>query len=278
MIGFIGIGNMGGAIARAVCKSVDPKSVYVSNHNREKAESFRSLGCCPCPNEQIAKNCKFIFLGVKPQAMEAAVREIAPALSARDDHFVLVTMAAAIECRKIQDWVGGAYPVIRIMPNMPVSVGKGVVQYCSLDTCDGDCEEFAALLAQAGIVDAVPESMIDAACALSGSGPAFCFMFIEALADGAVSCGLPREKALRYAAQMVEGSARLVLESGAHPGVLKDQICSPAGTTIEGVRALEGSGFRSAAIEAVKAAYEKSRRMKRGETRKSKGDCDENCD
>ena len=278
MIGFIGVGNMGGAIARAVCKCTNPKEIYVSNHNKEKAAVFGALGCLPASNGEISKNSKFIFLGVKPQLMEDALCEIAPVLAQRTDHFVLVTMAAAIECRKVQEWAGGAYPVIRIMPNMPVSIGRGVIQYCSLDTLEGDCEEFAALLVHSGIVDAVPEGMIDAACALSGSGPAFCFMFIEALADGAVSCGLPRDKALSYAAQMVEGSARLVLESGIHPGVLKDQICSPAGTTIEGVRALEGSGFRSAAIEAVKSAYEKSRRMKRSETRKSKGDCNENCD
>lgn len=133
-----------------------------------------------------------------------------------------------------------------------------MVLYCGLDAEQGDLDSFAALMAPAGLVDPLDEKLIDAASAISGCGPAYVYLFLEALADGGVACGLPRDKALAYAAQTVEGAARMVLESGKHPGALKDAVCSPAGSTIQGVRALEANGFRSAALEAVIAAYDKT--------------------
>ena len=153
-------------------------------------------------------------------------------------------------------------PVIRMMPNTPAAIGAGVVQYCGQGVTVEELDDFAALIAPAGLVDPVPEGMIDAASALSGCGPAFAYMFLEALADGGVACGLPRDKALAYAAQMLEGAARMVLESGRHPGALKDAVCSPGGTTIQGVRTLEEQGFRAAAMDAVIAAYEKTVRLR----------------
>lgn len=153
-------------------------------------------------------------------------------------------------------------PVIRIMPNTPAAIGAGVVQYCGQGAAEEELDSFAALIAPAGLVDPTPEELIDAASAVSGCGPAFAYLFIEALADGGVACGLPRDKAAAYAAQMLAGSARMVLESGKHPGALKDAVCSPGGTTIQGVRALEKGGFRSAAMEAVIAAYEKTVKLK----------------
>ena len=131
--------------------------------------------------------------------------------------------------------------------------GRGVSR-AQLDACK-------AILAPAGLVDEIDEKLIDAASCVSGCGPAFAYLFMEALADGGVACGLPREQALRYAAQMVAGSAEMVLQSGRHPGQLKDAVCSPGGTTIQGVRALEANGFRSAAMEAVLAAYEKTLKL-----------------
>ena len=171
-------------------------------------------------------------------------------------------MAAGLTCDTIRDMAGGDYPVIRIMPNTPCAIGKGVVQYCGLGVEEEELAEFAALMAPAGLIDRVEEKLIDAASALSGCGPAFAYLFIEALADGAVACGLPRDKALAYAAQMLAGSAELALNSGKHPGALKDAVCSPGGTTIQGVRALEEGGFRAAAMNAVIAAYEKTLSLK----------------
>ena len=257
-IGFIGVGNMGGALARAVCKAVEPERVLLANRTPEKAQSLaQELGCRWGSNEEAAQ-CRYIFLGVKPQMMAGLLDVIAPVLSARSDDFVLVTMAAGLSCTRIREMAGLDCPVIRIMPNTPAQIGQGVIQVCALGTGEDEMEEFVRLLAPAGLVDQIPETLIDAASALSGCGPAFTYLFIEGLADGAVACGLPRAQALAYAAQMVAGSANLVLESGKHPGALKDAVCSPGGTTIQGIRALEERGFRAAAMNAVIAAYEKT--------------------
>ena len=134
--------------------------------------------------------------------------------------------------------------MIRIMPNTPASVGEGMIQYCSSNVTAEEEEAFCRLMAPAGRLDPVPESLMDAASCVSGCGPAWVYQFIEALADGGVACGLPRVKAQEYAAQMVLGSAKMVLESGKHPGELKDAVCSPGGSTIQGVRVLEERGFR----------------------------------
>ena len=149
-----------------------------------------------------------------------------------------------------------------MMPNTPAAIGAGVVQYCGRGVTVEELDDFAALIAPAGLVDSVPESLIDAASAVSGCGPAFAYLFMEALADGGVACGLPRDKAVSYAAQMLEGAARMVLENGKHPGALKDAVCSPGGTTIQGVRILEERGFRAAAMDAVIAAYEKTLKLR----------------
>ena len=259
-IGFIGCGNMGSALAKAACKSAGADHVMLANRTKAKAEALASeLGCTACGNEQIASECQWIFLAVKPQMMADMLAGIAPVLRGRSDGFVLVTMAAGLSCEGIAQMAGGDYPVIRIMPNTPVAIGQGVVQVCAnAKVSRAQLEACKALLAPAGLVDEIEEKLIDAASSVSGCGPAFAYLFIEALADGGVACGLPRAKALQYAAQMLAGSAELVLQSGQHPGQLKDAVCSPGGTTIQGVRALEANGFRSAAMEAVLAAYEKT--------------------
>lgn len=263
--GFIGCGNMGGALATAVSKAIDPAEIslsdFISEKARELAEKIRAV---PSDNENIAKNCKYIFLGVKPQVMEKTAQEISPFLKKRTDRFIIVSMAAGLSIAAIQKMLGSDYPVIRIMPNTPVSVGKGVVLYSESEKVSvSEEEEFEALLKCAGIVDQIPESMIDAASAVSGCGPAFVYLFIEALADGGVLCGLPRDKAMAYAANTVMGAAETVIKSGKHPGVLKDAVCSPGGTTIEGVKALEDGSFRGAAMDAVIKAYEKTLRLKK---------------
>ena len=145
------------------------------------------------------------------------------------------------------------------MPNTPASIGEGMILYtCGEGVTSQEQEAFLSAMSGAGRLTALPENLIDAGSAVSGCGPAFVDLFIEALADGGVACGLPRPAAMELAAQMVAGSARLVLESGRHPGELKDAVCSPGGTTIQGVRALEQRGFRGSVMEAVIAAYEKT--------------------
>ena len=144
------------------------------------------------------------------------------------------------------------------MPNTPAAIGEGMILYCAEGVEPEEKTAFVDVMQAAGSFDELSESLIDAGSAVSGCGPAFVYPFIEAMADGAVACGLPRAKAQLYAAQTLVGAARLVLESGDHPGALKDAVCSPGGSTIQGVRALEQNGFRSAVMEAVIAAYEKT--------------------
>ena len=263
-IGFIGTGNMGSAVARAAAKSGLAQHILLSNRTSAKAEALaREIpGASSSTNEENAASAQLIFLGVKPQMMPDVLASISAVLKERRDRFLLVSMAAGLTCQRIRELSGVNCPVIHIMPNTPAAIGAGVVEYCGLDATEEELSDFAALMAPAGLVDRIPESLIDAACAVSGCGNAFACMFLEALADGGVACGLPRDKALCYAAQMLAGTARLVLESGEHPGALKDAVCSPGGTTIQGVRVLEERGFRGAAMDAVIAAYEKTLALK----------------
>ena len=264
--GFIGCGNMGGALALAVAKTVSGENIYLANKTVKKAEDLASkFGGKVSDNESIAKDCDVIFLGVKPQMMEGMLADIKSVLTARNPgDYVLVTMAAALTIEDIRRMAGGKARVLRIMPNTPVSVGEGIILYSYDDTLGEEAaEEIISVLKAAGECVNLPEKLIDAGSAVAGCGPAFAQMFIEALADGGVACGLPRDKATRLAAGMLKGSATLTLESGKTPGELKDAVCSPGGSTIEGVRALEEKGFRGAAMAAVSAAYEKTLKMKK---------------
>ena len=262
--GFIGCGNMGGALASAVAKAVSPEEIAVCDAYAPKAEAFAAEhGVKVSHAAEIAANAEYIFLGVKPQSFEDLFAEIAPLLQKREDGFVLISMAAGITCATVKAMAGCTCAVIRIMPNTPVMVGEGVVLYCTnRNVPDEKIETFRASLAHAGVVDPIEESKIDAASALSGCGPAFVAMFAEALADGAVECGLPRDKALLYAAQTLLGTAALMQKTGRHPAALKDAVCSPGGSTIVGVHAAEQGGMRAAASDAVVAAYKRTLEMK----------------
>lgn len=259
--GFIGSGNMGGAIATAVCKAVDPQNVLLANRTIEKAQILADkLGCRFGSNEDAAR-CDFVFLGVKPYFMEEMLLKLQNMLALRKDSFVLVTMAAGLTISRIREMAGGDYPVIRIMPNTPAAYSAGMIQYCASGVSAQQLDAFLEAIAPAGRLDEIPENLIDAASGVSGCGPAWACQFLEALADGGVACGLPRAKALEYAAQMMLGTAKMVLESGVHPGALKDAVCSPGGSTIQGVRTLEQHGFRGAVMDAVIAAFEKNKEM-----------------
>ena len=258
--GFIGAGNMGGALLRAVAAAAGGENIAVYDVSAERAEHAASLtGATFTDAGDIYKNSKYVFFAVKPNVIENVIRD---ASSQIKKGTVIVSMAAGVSLSRIRN-ASGSDNVIRIMPNTPASIGEGVILY----TAEGgvsadDLHGFLDIMSKSGIVDAIDEKLIDAAAALSGCGPAYVYMFIEALADGAVACGLPRDKALLYAKQTLIGAASLALTSGKHPEELKDAVCSPGGTTIEGVLALEQGGFRSAAASAVISAFEKTAKLK----------------
>lgn len=263
LLGFIGTGHMGGALARAAVRSTPPEQVALANRSPEKAAALAAeLGCRAVTPEEAARDSKYILLGVKPQMMGDLMRQIVPSLRTRRDRFILVTMAAGLSIERIQQLSNGEYPVMRICPNTPVSVGKGLVAWCAEGAAREETDEFISAMSGAGRWDECSESLMDAASVLGGCTPAFAYMFIEALSDGAVRCGLPRDKALLYAAQAVEGAAALA-QNGEHPGALKDAVCSPGGSTIAGVNALEDRAFRGAVMDAVSAAFRRTTEMGR---------------
>lgn len=258
--GFIGTGNMGGALATALAKNISGDALLLSDKITVKAEKLADeISATASSNKEIAETAKFIILAVKPQFMEDTLDEIAPILKQRENGFVLVSIAAGLSTEKIRDFAKGGFPVIRIMPNTPALLGEGMLLYTATENVKSDDKsEFLNAMQSAGVWDEIPENLIDAGSALSGCGPAFVYMFIEALADGAVKCGLPRDKALQYACQTVKGSAMMIQETGKHPELLKDEVCSPGGTTIAGVSALENGGFRANCINAVAEAYNRT--------------------
>ncbi len=261
-VGFIGTGNMGGALAKAAAKSVPAQEIYLFDKCTEKAEELGKALCCNSVSLEAVAQCSYIFLGVKPQIMEAMFTELAPILAQRKDNFVLVSMAAGMPMARIQQLAGEKCPVIRIMPNMPVSVGGGMILYDTTENVTQVMlEGFLQIMKFAGKLDKLSENLIDAGTSVAGCGPAFAFLFIEALTQGGVACGLPEEKAMLYAKQMLLGSAKLALESPMHPSELCQAVCSPGGSTIEGVYALQNGKFLETVIEAVKASYKKNQEL-----------------
>ncbi len=262
-IGFIGIGNMGGTLAAIARKSVPEAQILVSSRSEEKAVTFAAAhDCTASDNPTIASEARMIFLGVKPHQMKDLLKSLSPILSARTDSFVLVSMAAGLSCEQIEEFSGCCCPVIRIMPNTPSLVGKGCIPYAvgKYATAE-DAAELEAVLQLADLIFPLDDSLMDAASSVSGCGPAFCYIFIEAMADAGVACGLPRDVALALSAQAMAGAAEMVLQTGEHPAALKDAVCSPGGSTIAGVCALEEHGLRSATQKAVLAAYAKNQQL-----------------
>ena len=263
--GFIGCGNMGGALLEAVAKRVEGEKIFICDYDEKKTARYaQTLGVHVTTAEDIVGTCDYIFLGVKPQMLEDLLVGLSSILKNRVSAPVLVSMAAGISIAAVEKMTGVDCPVIRIMPNMPVAVGEGMILYDANKKADREgTETFCDALGAAGRLDRLPERLIDAASAVSGCGPAFVFLFAEALADGAVKCGLPREKARTYAAQTLVGAGKMLLETGRHEGELKDAVCSPGGTTIAGVEALESGAFRASAMQAVIAAYERTLELKK---------------
>lgn len=260
--GFIGTGHMGSALATAVSKKVPGHEIWLCNRTPRKARQLsEQLGALVKENREAAARADFLFLGVKPQMMAGMLDDLRPTLQAREVPCTLVTMAAGLTMAAIRQMAGVDFPIIRLMPNTPAAIGQGMVLCCQEGVSEAELEIFKEVMSGAGILDFIDEGQIDAASAIAGCGPAYAALFIEALADGGVACGLPRARAQLYAEQMLLGTAALALETGQHPGQLKDAVCSPAGSTIQGVRALEAAGFRASVFEAVVAAYERTLEM-----------------
>ena len=256
--GFIGCGNMGGAIAKAL--STETKDILISDPSEQAAVTAQQLGLTLGNNIAVAESCDRVFLAVKPQMMTAVLAEIGPTLAKYKP--TVITIAAGIEIAQIMQWIGTPIPIIRIMPNTPVAVGKGMIVYCRNELVSDDIlKDFLFDMRHCGTLDAIDEKLIDVASALSGSGPAYAYVLMEALADGAVACGLPRKKAIAYAAATLEGAAQMLITSGSHPGELKDAVCSPGGSTIAGIQILEQRGFRGAAFDCVVAAWKKNKEL-----------------
>lgn len=260
-LGFIGVGNMGGALLDACLKKVSGENIAISDFNTAKTAYYEEkYGVSVMPSEETAARSEYLFICVKPQMAEELFRSVRPELDAKEEKPVLVSIMAGVTIERVIK-MAGEMPVIRIMPNVAASVGCAMILCDSHGVSDSSLECFRDFMSEAGRIDMLPEKLIDAGSAVTGCAPAFVCMFIEAMADGAVKCGIPRAKALEYAEMTLYGTAELLLKTGKHPAVVKDEVTSPAGTTIEGVKKLEDGGMRAAVIEAVCASYEKNKKL-----------------
>jgi pyrroline-5-carboxylate reductase len=274
-IGCIGCGMMGGALIKAIAKKVGGEKILLSDGDVEKAKSLAlELGAnFATSNAQIIENCSHIILAVKPAFFSSVLEQIKDsynniAKSEQKNLPVIISIMAGLSIEKIEQMSiqagisDGLQNILRLMPNLPATVNEGMIALCTKENVSSEISqevEFVKeILSCAGKVEQVSEKLMDVVTAVSGSGPAYGFMFIEALADAAVLLGMPRNQAYIYAAQTLKGAAQMVLETSEHPAKLKDAVCSPGGTTIQAVKSLEEKGFRSAVISAVESAYNKS--------------------
>lgn len=262
-IGFLGAGKMATALAKGFVNAelVFPRQIIAADPHEGARKHFGSEidAQFAADNLEVAKSAKVLILATKPDQVVAVLEEISAVVT--KEH-LLISIAAGVTIAKLEHGLHEGARVVRVMPNTPALVGAGASAFAlgnSATPADGELA--ARLLSAVGLALAVKESQLDAVTGLSGSGPAYVYQFIEALSDGGVAAGLPRETATRLAAQTVLGGARMVLETGMHPGALKDQVTSPGGTTIEGLHELEKGQFRGVVISAVRAATERSRQL-----------------
>jgi pyrroline-5-carboxylate reductase len=262
-IGFLGAGKMATALAKGFVNAelVFPREVIAADPFEVARNHFaETIGAkVTGQSREVAESANVLILATKPDQVGTVLGEIASAFT--KEH-LLISIAAGVTIAKLEKGLPTGARVIRVMPNTPALVGAGASAFSlgkSATPSDGELTE--KLLSAVGIAMAVKEGLLDAVTGLSGSGPAYVYQFIEALSDGGVAAGLPRDIATRLAAQTVLGGAKMVLETGHHPGALKDQVTSPGGTTIEGLHELEKGQFRGVVISAVRAATEKSRKL-----------------
>ncbi|MEG0805380.1 MAG: pyrroline-5-carboxylate reductase [Lachnospiraceae bacterium] len=254
-MGFIGCGNMagammGGIIKNNIFKSEEIIGTDVFAPSRENVKKLYQIQVAES-NLELVKAVDIMVLSVKPQYYAEVIAEIRDTVTEQQ---IIITIAPGKTLEWLEEQFGKKVKIVRTMPNTPAMVGEGMTAACSNKNVTKEELDLACkILSGFGKVEVVSENLIDAVVAVSGSSPAYVFMFIEAMADGAVAEGMPRAQAYKFAAQAVLGSAKMVLETGKHPGELKDMVCSPKGTTIEAVRVLEEKGMRSAVMEAMKA-------------------------
>lgn len=262
-IGFIGLGNMakamiGGILRKNIISPEDILGYARTKETRDRVSKEYGITIGES-NEQVARQADILFLAVKPQMFGEVIPQIRDQVKAQT---LIVSIAAGKTIAQIEEAFGKEISLIRCMPNTPAMVLEGCTGACrNSRVTDEEMETCMKLLLSFGLAYEVPERLMDAVGAVSGSSPAFVFQFIEAMADGGVKAGMPRSQALGFAAQTVLGSAKLLLESGKHPGELKDMVCSPGGTTICGVQALEEAGLRGAVMKAIEACVERSKNM-----------------
>lgn len=262
-IGFIGCGNMGTAMIKGILESgaVQQNELTASAKSsvtKQKIQKELQIRLAES-NHAVVESADIVFLAVKPQYYEEVISEIKDIASEQQ---IFISIAPGKSLEWLEGLFGKPVKLVRTMPNTPAMVKEGMTAYCVNEQVT---EEEKCTIAQIcgcfGQAEEVDEHLMDVVTAVSGSSPAYVFMFIEAMADAAVADGMPRAKAYKFAAQAVLGSAKMVLETGMHPGVLKDMVCSPGGTTIEAVRVLEGRGLRSSVFEAMKACVTKAKGM-----------------
>lgn len=260
-IGWIGCGNMGGAILHGALESgviaKENACVYdISKEARDKAEGWGvAIGE---DDEDVCRKSDIILLAVKPQQTLQALEQCGGALEGK----AVISIVAGVTVERLQGMINGTPRILRVMPNTPAMVFEGAFALCSdNDFSEEEMKAADELFQSIGVVEKVPENLIDAVCGLSGGGPAYVAMFIEAMADGGVKQGLPRATAYHLAAQTCLGTAKMILEMGMHPGQLKDMVTSPGGTTIEGCEVLEKGGMRAAVMECISAGAEKSKKL-----------------
>lgn len=264
-IGFVGAGQMATALAHGFVSAgvVSASHIIACDVSLEATQRFASKtgGQIATGIREVLSRANIVFLAVKPQHISGVLAEVRPMTSA--DH-LLISIAAGISLSKLAEQLEPSTRLIRVMPNTPCLVGSGASAFArGSNATASDCELLQRLLSTVGLAVEVPEKQLDAVTGLSGSGPAYVYQFIEALSDGGVRVGLPRDVATKLAAQTVLGAAQMVLNTGQHPGALKDAVTSPGGTTIAGLHALEQGAMRGTLMNAVQAATERSQELGR---------------
>ncbi|XP_070209526.1 pyrroline-5-carboxylate reductase 3-like isoform X1 [Littorina saxatilis] len=261
-VGFIGAGKMALALSSGFVRSglVRPNNIFISDPSAQVRDEFKELGVNIAEsNQEVVSRSQLIVVSVKPNVVKPVLQEVASVVS-KDN--IVVSIAAGIKLATIEELLPSGTRVIRVMPNTPCLVQAGAAVVAPGTSADPrDSELVVELLRSVGVCEQGSEKLLDAVTGLSGSGPAYAFAAIEAMADGGVKMGLPRDLSIKLAAQTMLGAAKMVIETGKHPGQLKDEVCSPAGTTIAAVHCLERNGFRAALMDAVECATLRAREL-----------------